>query len=525
MIGYIQRNIKRLSIVLWIIVAAFVGTIFLVWGRGSFLGMGGNYIAKVGSIEIPVRDFERAYYKVVDFYRRLYGNRINQEMLKRMGVKEQALNMLVNNAIILNAAQKEGLTVSPKEIAETLASIKAFQVNGRFDPQRYKMVLKANGLTPVEFERDLYNEILRKKLEAIVKGNAVVYPQEATLMAKRLLESASIKYFMADVSDFKNMVDVSRKEAMEYYKKHKEEFRTEPQLSLEYVVIKPDDFKKGVKITQKDIESYYRENPDQFMDKEGKIKPLKDVKEKIKRILLEEKARKEALRAALKLQREMEKSTMEKVCKEKGIPIKKVPLSPISSIKLPKDVVNAAMRAPEDKPTDVVKTDQGFYIAVVDRKIPSRIPSFSEVEEDVVARLREKKAPDTAGKWAKKLLKKGKDLESVVKKGGLKYEVKTASGITRVSANIEGQNFRKLASKVFEVKPGGTGYVVENGKLVVFEVKGITDPSPKELEKKASELKPMILANKREEVWRQFIREARERTEIKINQKIWGMIK
>ena len=525
MIGYIQRNIKKLSIVLWIIVAAFVGTIFLVWGRGAFMGMGGNYIAKVGDVEIPIQDFERTYSKIVDFYMRLYKGKLTPAMIKKMGVKEQALGILINKALIVNTAREEGFTVSPMEIAEALASVKAFQVNGRFDPKRYKDVLRANGYTPVEFERQLYNDILSKKLEATVKASADVLPVEAELFARRMLQKAKITYFVADLKDFIPMTQITEGEAKDFYKKHAEMFRTEPQLALEYVLIKPEDFKKGIKVTQEDIERYYKENPDQFVTKNGTIKPLAEVKQEIIKTIEKNRARKEALKFALKLERQMQKSTMEAVCKKNHVPIKRIPLLPVSKIDLPKAVIDKALKLPEDKPSEVIRTEKGFYIVLVDRKIPSRIPSFEEVRLDVIRVLQKKKAPETAESWAKKLLEAKGNLKEIVKKKGLKYKVKESKPFTRSGLVVEKEVFRQVAGKAFQLEPGQKGYVVENGKLVVFQLEKIIEPKEDELKEKAKQLEPLIVANKREKVWSRFLKEIRERTEIRLNQKVWEAIR
>ncbi len=521
MVGYIQRNIKKFSVVLWIIVAAFVGTIFLVWGRGSLTGLGGNYVAKVGDVEIGIRDFERAYSNMLDVYRNIYKEKFSPQLAKALGIKEQALSYLIDQAVVLNIALKEGFTVSPQEVAEALSSVKAFQVNGRFDKERYRRVLRLNGYTPVEFERQLYNEILRRKLESVVKASVVLAPKELEVFARGLLQKARVAYFVADLGDFTNMASVSQEEALDFYKKHKELFRTEPQLELEYVVISPGQFKDKVLVTEEEVERFYKENPDLFMDKEGKVKPLKDVKKEIVKRLKEEKARKEALRYALKLQRKMARSTMEEVCKKEGIPIAKVQLQPVSKIKLPKQVIDTALKAEEDKPTDVIRTDRGFYIVVVTRRIPSRIPSFEEVQQEAIQRVKLEKTPKTAEDWAKNLVKEKGHLKDIVKGKELKYKVKTSEYFTRKGVKIGKETYKRLAYKALQMRVGDKGYVIENGKLVVFEVVDFKEPDEKELKSKMKELKDFLLGSKREKVWSRFVKEARERTEIKINKKVW----
>ncbi len=522
MVGYIQRNIKKFSVVLWIIVAAFVGTIFLVWGRGSLMGIGGSYVAKVGDVEITIHDFQRAYSRLLDIYRNIYKEKFTPELAKKLGIKEQALSMLIDEAVVLNVALKEGLTVSPQEMADALSRVKAFQVNGRFDPQRYKEVLRLNGYSPVEFERELYDEILRKKLEVMVKASVDLYPAELELFTRGMLQKAKVDYFVADIGDFVNMVEVSPEEAKSFYEKHKDMFLTEPQLELEYVFVSPDSFYKKVLVTKEEIENYYKQNLDRFIDKDGKKKPLEKVKDVIVKELKKEKARKEALRYIIRLQREMQKSTFEKVCKREGLPIVKVKLSPVSKIDLPKKVIEKALNIEEDKPSPVIRTDKGFYVLVVTRRIPSRIPSFEEVQPEVVQRIKVQKAPQAAQEWAEKLIAENGTLKEIVKKKQLKYKVSTSDYFTRKEGlKIGKEVYKRVAFKALQLKLHQKGYALENGKLVVFEVVDFKEPTKEELKKEADKLKPYLLSTKREEVWAAFVREAKERTPVKLNQKVW----
>lgn len=215
-------------------------------------------------------------------------------------------------------------------------------------------------------------------------------------------------------------------------------------------------------------------------------------------------------------------STFEKVASKEKLPILKVKLSPVSQIKLPKEVIQQALSIEEDKPSKVIRTPEGFYIVLVTRRIPSRIPAFEEVAPEVVQRLKIQKAPEAAENWAKDIVKLKDPLEKIVKEKQLKYQVKLSDYFTRRDGLKIGEKvFRKVAMKALQMKVHEKGYELENGKLVVFEVVDFKEPDPKEVEKQAEKLKPYLLSTKREEVWSTFLKEVKERTPIKINQKVW----
>ena len=66
----IMRKYKQsivIKIVFCVIVLSFVGTIFLVWGRGDNTG-GGDFAAKVNGTKISLDDYQKNYYRLKGLY-------------------------------------------------------------------------------------------------------------------------------------------------------------------------------------------------------------------------------------------------------------------------------------------------------------------------------------------------------------------------------------------------------------------------------------------------------------------------
>ena len=66
----IMRKYKEsimIKLVFGVIVLSFVGTIFLVWGKGGAGPRGSvNYAAKVNGTKISLQDYEKSYYRLRD---------------------------------------------------------------------------------------------------------------------------------------------------------------------------------------------------------------------------------------------------------------------------------------------------------------------------------------------------------------------------------------------------------------------------------------------------------------------------
>jgi len=55
--------------ILWLIIFAFVGTIFYSWGMGGSTNSGGGVLASVNGQKILQGEYERTFNNIVDFYR------------------------------------------------------------------------------------------------------------------------------------------------------------------------------------------------------------------------------------------------------------------------------------------------------------------------------------------------------------------------------------------------------------------------------------------------------------------------
>ena len=136
-----------IKVLLGVIVVAFI-----FMGAGSFNARQASKVATVNGDTITISQYQQAYYNVLENLRAQFGNQLNDDMIKMLNVKQQALDGLIETALLKQVAAKDGLKVTDAELAKSIARIPAFQKNSVFDEQRYKIILGQNRLTPEAFE-------------------------------------------------------------------------------------------------------------------------------------------------------------------------------------------------------------------------------------------------------------------------------------------------------------------------------------------------------------------------------------
>ncbi len=197
MLRTMRDNLKSLSITLWLVIASFIATIFLVWGMqsaGPTDGRNPAVAATVNGERIPWLEFQRAYRQHVETLRRIYGDRWEEDLVQEMGIHRQVLDDLITSLLLLREAERYGLTVSREELADTIMQNPLFAEEAKFSRERYRRLLEVNRLTPQQYEETVRQTLLRQKLATLVQASAKVSDAEAWDTFRAAKEKVRVTY-------------------------------------------------------------------------------------------------------------------------------------------------------------------------------------------------------------------------------------------------------------------------------------------------------------------------------------------
>ncbi len=171
MIEWMRRHMGWM---MWIIVGLVTVT-FLFFGIYPS-SESGRAMAKVGSYVITAQEVNRAYQNLHDTYRDLLKDKFNESIEKSL--RNQALQELIVNRLLITEAERQGLRVSDEELQAAIMKMPAYSRDGRFDRRIYEQILDRINMKPAAFEASQREFLLRQKLENIVKDSVVVMDAE-----------------------------------------------------------------------------------------------------------------------------------------------------------------------------------------------------------------------------------------------------------------------------------------------------------------------------------------------------------
>ncbi|MEW6441892.1 MAG: SurA N-terminal domain-containing protein [bacterium] len=259
----------------------------------------------------------------------------------------------------------------------------------------------------------------------------------------------------------------------------------------------------------------------------AKEDPLEEVKDKVRDIVVREKAWHLARRKAeefLWVARES-KSLQSGLPAENTVAVQETEFlslnDPIPSVGMENAVLQAAFALQKGEISEAVKGKDAYYVLqAVDRK-PSEIPPFEQVRDRVEAEYRVARSLDLAKEKAEQDLeriRKGEPLEKIAEEQGIKIqETGLFSRVQPVIPKI-GRS-PELAEESFSLTdaqplPGRTHEV--NGKVFLFRLKERVVPSREALLAEKEDVLSALKERKSVEMYREWLSTLRQQQSVKV---------
>lgn len=265
MLNVLRENFKQTPILR--IMLAVVG-LSMVLSLGYYFvspnsAAGGLWAARVNGEEISFRDFQLRARLIDDRYRSALGDRYsdfrNPEQIAR-----EAVEALVRDRLIVQDAQRLGLSASKEEVARYLLEDPQFKdESGRFIGRDAYLNLLGGSRNAADYEQRVAENLVTRRWHSFVGRAIQVDRTEIEETYRRQNERTRLDYVIVE-NDGQPVADtVSDARIREWYESHPEDYRREETRKIRYVVVDRDGF-DDVEIGEQQIADYYATNQDRY---------------------------------------------------------------------------------------------------------------------------------------------------------------------------------------------------------------------------------------------------------------------
>src|SRR2546428_4013973 len=103
-----RRYRRGLQVGLLMVIAAFIASLVVFGQRGFGGGAGRGAVATVNGESIPLARYQQRCQAFMEAYARIYRDRFSPELAERLGLPQQVVNELIQEALIVQRARAEG---------------------------------------------------------------------------------------------------------------------------------------------------------------------------------------------------------------------------------------------------------------------------------------------------------------------------------------------------------------------------------------------------------------------------------
>jgi len=474
--------------------------VFIFWGVGSFRAQRGGRIALVNGDQITLDEYRKVYNNLLERVRKRFGNNLNDDMIKNLQLKKQALNQLIDNKLLVQEAKKLKFRVSDQELADAIMQFGAFQKAGVFDNRLYQNVLDRLRMTPEEFEASQKDAMLIERLKVLITSSVKVSNQEVKEWFNWTNALTNIDFVLFDPNKYKD-INPSSEAIKAFFEKHQENYKTDAMVKVRYLKFIPDKYRSKVTIYDDNVRDYFDENQKEF-------KTPKTVE--ARHILLRvdqnaspedvERTRKRALNI-LKMTREgkefaeLARKYSEGPTKDRG--------GYLGTFKKESMVTPFAEKAFSMKAGEIsepVRTRFGWHIIKVEKVNDASIISFDEAEKGIRKKLTQERAKNLAyddAEAAYDISFTGDDLVKAAEERNLK--ILTTEFFTQKGPEKDIKDRAKFASVAFNLEVMEISDIQEfGGEYYILQVIDKIPPKIPELDTVKQEVEADLVKQRQE---------------------------
>lgn len=410
----------------------FVACMFVLWGIGDVFrnNIRAGYIATVGKSGVTEAELDNMLKSEIEQYQKMTGKTLTAEEIEKSGAKQYALGQIIRDKVTTMRASDLNLTGGNKDVAVNIQENKAFfDEKGKFDKDRFKQILRDNGLTEEKFVSSIKNEAaVRSLLETLsLQGVAVDSIAKQLYIHRNEKRVADIITIPAD--SIKEIADPAETDLVQFYQEHQDNFSIDEQRAFSYITFNADKIKNEIKISDEELKAQYQSNIQEY-----KTEETRDVSQ------------------YLFSKQEEATAAYEKISKgEAGsFASSKIDLGKVTKLTIPEEVKDAVFALQNKEVSKPVQSQLGWHIFVVNSIEAEKVRSLDDVKKDIEKELLEKKSSDEFAKFGEKIedeFAAGKTMEDVAKGFDL---------VMHKVASVDAKGMGPSGSKVADVPDAAT---------------------------------------------------------------------
>ncbi|KLJ01327.1 peptidyl-prolyl cis-trans isomerase [Luteimonas sp. FCS-9] len=224
------------------------------------------------STEVGPEEFRQAFDAAREQRRRDEGENFDARAFETMESKREVLEQLIDRAVLGLAAERANIVVGDAQVREVISSIPAFQVDGRFDAQRYQMTLQSAQppRTPAEFQASIRLDLQRALVPQAIAESAFVTTAESERLMRLLGERRDVSFVVVP-PPAADETPVPDADLQAWFEKNASRYRAPETVALEYIEVVAQPQAEGGDVDEAEARAHFEQVKSRFVASERRL--------------------------------------------------------------------------------------------------------------------------------------------------------------------------------------------------------------------------------------------------------------
>lgn len=467
MFDFVRRNTRILQLILvLLILPSFV--LVGMEGYSQFTDNAGT-VAKVGKQKVSQQEWDNAHRNFVERQRSQRPD-LDMSLFDRPEVKQQSLDALIREYVLLMAANDQHLAVPAGRIMRIFANDPQFAALRNPDGTVNKALLEARGMTPLQLETMLRQELTVAQVLGGVQASSHGSQASTRAAVDALFQVRDVQWQKFEPKAYMAQLAPTAEQLQAFYKDPANAvwLTTPEQADVQYVVLDLDTLKARVSVSEDDLRRSYKENIQRYSTPEERRASHILIKAEASATAEQKKAARakaEQLLAQLQKNPAQFAELARKNSDDPGSGANGGDLDFFGRGDMVKPFEDAAYGLKPGQLSGIVESEFGFHIIQLTAVRGGETKPFetvrAEIEDDARKQLAQRQYAEAAEKFTNMVYEQSDSLQPVADE--LKLTVQTANGVLRQPIGQEQGVManRRLLDTLFDATNRAKGHNTE----------------------------------------------------------------
>ncbi|MGI1678310.1 MAG: SurA N-terminal domain-containing protein [Cellvibrionaceae bacterium] len=263
MLQSLRDNLKGAVAVF--IIALMVVPLMLFGLDSLFVNNGSSQeVASVGGEEITELELSRAISFRKSQLQSQFGDGLPADFISDENLRAPVLDSLVKRKVLAQAAVDGGMTMSDQRINELVISAPDFQVDGKFNQERFRLMVNGMGYTATGYLAQIKEDMVLNQQVAGLSSSGFITDEELALTTSISQQARDFYYLTVPAAPIEATVEVSNENAVAYYEENKANYMKPEEVTIEYLELQVSELEDSIDVSEEELKAQYEQEVKAF---------------------------------------------------------------------------------------------------------------------------------------------------------------------------------------------------------------------------------------------------------------------